>query len=68
MVENPEIASPTQDFMTIPRFLEFINQNGKVLSREFVYRMAKLGRIPIYRIGKKIFVKFDEVLAALRQD
>jgi len=67
MVEEQEMEFPESDFMTIPGFLEIMNKNGKVLSREFAYRAAKQGKIPTYRINKKIFVRFSEVLAALRQ-
>jgi excisionase family DNA binding protein len=54
-------------FMTIPTLIGKLNGDGKVVSREFVYRAAKQGKIPSYRIGKKIFVRFPEVLEALRQ-
>ena len=67
MITEQATEQSEPDFMTIPKFLEVINQNGKVLSREFVYRAAQKGKIPTYRINKKIFVRFPEVLAALRQ-
>ena len=63
-----EIQDVTPDFMTIPGFLGFINKDGKVMSREFLYRTAKQGKIPTYRINKKIFVRLSEVLNALRQN
>jgi len=67
MAEEEEIQNSENDFLTIPSFLGIINKNGKVLSREFVYRAAKEGKIPTYRIKKKIFVRLPELLAALRQ-
>lgn len=67
MAEKQRFEGPEPDFMTIPGFLAVMNKSGKVLSREFVYRAAKQGKIPTYRINKKIFVRFSEVLATLRQ-
>lgn len=56
-----------KEFLTLPGFVEFMNRDGKVMSREFIYRMAKAGNIPSYRVNRKIFVRVPEVLAALRQ-
>ena len=67
MEKDDAIQNNTNDFLTIPAFLGIMNRHGKVLSREFVYRAAKAGTIPTYRLNKKIFVRFDEVLAALKQ-
>jgi len=66
-MEITESDQATVDFLTIPGFLEVINKDGKVLSREFVYRAAKQNKFPTYRINSKIFVRLEEVLAALRQ-
>jgi len=68
MAEQPlEIESASADFLTIPGLLEVINRNENVLSREFAYRAVKRDLIPSYRIGRRIFVRLPEVLAALRQ-
>ena len=66
---NTELQSESApaDFLTIPGLLAVINKNGKVLSREFAYRAVKRDLIPSYRIGRRIFVRLPEVLAALRQ-
>lgn len=58
---------PTPDgFLTISGLLKELNRKEKVASREFVYRMAKGGAIPTYRMGRRIFVRLTEVLDALR--
>ena len=60
-------APPPQDgFLTIPGLVKELNRKEKVASREFVYRMAKGGAIPTYRMGRRIFVRLPEVLDALR--
>ncbi len=57
----------TADFLTIPGLLAILNHDEKVVSREFIYRSAQRGTIPTYRINRKIFVRLQEVLTALRQ-
>ena len=62
-----DIERDAADFLTIPGLLATLNRKEKVVSREFIYRSAKRGVIPTYRINRKIFVRLEEVLAALRQ-
>lgn len=68
MVEEEKVMNVQDDFLTIPGLLAVLNRNGKVASREFLYRMAKAGKIPTYHIGRKIFVRLAEVLDALRSN
>ncbi len=65
--EEQDIENPTPDLASIPGLLAFVNKDDKVMSREFAYRAAQRGLFPSYKIGKKIFVRIPEVLAALRQ-
>jgi len=38
------------------------------VSREFFYRAIKSGKLPSYRLGRRVFVDVDECLAAMRVD
>lgn len=55
------------EFLTVPGFVSFMNRREQVVTREFTYRAIKRGIIPHYKINRKIFVRVDEALAALRQ-
>ena len=37
------------------------------VSREFLYRQIKIGRVPSYRLGRKVMLDLSEVLSAMRQ-
>jgi len=63
---EPQTTQSQDTFLTLPGLLKVMNSKDRVLSREFVYRMAKNGTIPTYRINRKIFVRLPEVLDALR--
>jgi excisionase family DNA binding protein len=36
------------------------------VSREFFYRAIKSGKLPSYRLGRRVLVDVDECLAAMR--
>ncbi len=63
-----ELLQAKDAFLSIPGLLKVLNKDDQVASREFIYRMAKSGTIPTYRINRKIFVRLPEVLDALRSN
>ena len=38
------------------------------VSREFLYRQIKMGRVPSYTLGKKIMLDLGEVLTVMRRE
>jgi len=54
------------DFLSLPSLVRVLNRDVKVVSREHIYRQAQQNAFPVYRVGRKIFVRLEEVLSALR--
>lgn len=50
----------------VPWFLEYVNKDVTVISREALYKALQNGTLPSYRFGKKWLIDPEEILAALR--
>ena len=53
--------------MSVPGFLDFVNENGKTMSREWLYRKIHDGSLPHLRLGKKIMVLPSQILSAMQR-
>lgn len=52
---------------TVTSFLAFMNQNGKCVSREWMYGQFKKRNLPRLKIGRKILVMRGKVLARMEE-
>ena len=59
--KTPMDASQPQ-LMSVAQALEILP-----VSREFLYRQIKIGRVPSYRLGRKVMLDLSEVLSVMRQ-
>ena len=64
----PELPiSSKEPPMSDPQFLDFVNANGKTMSREWLYRKIHDGSLPHLRLGKKIMVLPSQILSAMQR-
>lgn len=63
LVVEPDLPDPDEKLLTIDELCKKLQ-----VSRDLIYRLRMQGKLPEYRVGKRKFFKFSEVLQSIKSN